>query len=287
MCSLLHPKLHWLYGYLRLGQASKPLPHCNLLMLSKLMCFPQTSATRHPLCDFPCLNPLQLWWSIPGEELVLYNPVLHILFLKPAAAAICTAISQNLCNRRRKVGSCLHVLTLSINPGTPKQRKMMGLNVFSSDSYTWVYSPIAHEFCKPIWKLDGWIPRETTVHNFFMRNIPPPSTHQRKMKQTRKNSSEIDEANLPRHRTKMCWRIPSGLIDGSLVPHGIFFISSSTACTHARCLLLIQSDEVRRSTLQGTFTRVERKMGEPLLEILLCRVMPSATGITGIRAPVR
>jgi len=39
--------------------------------------------------------------------------------------------------------------------------------------------------------------------------------------------------------------------------------------------------------LQGTFTRVERKMGEPLLEILLCRVMPSATGITGIRAPVR
>jgi hypothetical protein len=89
--------------------------------------FPQTSATRHPLCDFPCLNPLQLWWSIPGEELVLYNPVLHILFLKPAAAAICTATSQNLCNRRRKVGSWLQVLTLSIDPGTPKQRKMMGL----------------------------------------------------------------------------------------------------------------------------------------------------------------
>ncbi len=110
--------------------------------------------------------------------------------------------------------------------------------MFSSDSYTWVYSPIAHEFCKTIWKFDGWIPRETTVHNFFMRNIPPPSTHQRKMKQTRKNSSEIDEANLPRDRTKMCWRIPSGLVDGSLVPYrNRLSAAARHARTHAACFL--------------------------------------------------
>lgn len=126
MCSLLHPKLHWLYGYLRLGQDSKPLPHCNLLMLSKLMFFPKPLQPDTHCVIFPAWihfsyddqsQEKNWFFIIQFFTYSFWNLLLLLLSALPFPRTFATEEER----------SCLHVLTLSTDPGTPKQRKMIGL----------------------------------------------------------------------------------------------------------------------------------------------------------------